>query len=141
MLDEVYGFAPFITWTDCTFGNANEMLSPVDDVQISRIGVLRTYYTRHGAGPFPTEDASLTFPEQHNGAHEFMGAFRLGNFDFDLARKAIDVCGGVDELAITHADRLPELPRRIAERLGVRLGFVSSGPRSSDVAEGADGDE
>jgi adenylosuccinate synthase len=74
-----------------------------------RIGCLRTYYTRHGVGPFPTEDNTLDLPEPHNGNDGFQGKFRVGRFDFTLAKQALSIVGGVDVLALSHLDYLPRL--------------------------------
>ena len=73
-------------------------------VDLVRLGVVRTYTTRHGAGPFVTEDAALTLPEAHNGVGEWQGAFRVGHFDAVAHRYAVEVAGGVDALAVTHLD-------------------------------------
>jgi len=100
-LDEKYGFAPHNSWTDCTFGNAEKILN---GAPMTKIGVLRAYATRHGAGPFPSEDASLNFPELHNGHGQWQGCFRLGHLDEKLARSAMVGVGGIDELAINHLD-------------------------------------
>ena len=109
MLDEKYGTAPHNTWTNTTFGNADTLLDEVGCTDRMRIGCLRTYYTRHGAGPFPTEDNSLDLPEPHNGNDGFQGKFRVGRFDWDLARKALQIVGGVDVLSLSHLDYLPRL--------------------------------
>jgi adenylosuccinate synthase len=66
LLDQNIGyFAPHVTWSKTTFANANHLLAGYQstwrlygsnlDVEAQYIGVLRTYFTRHGAGPFPTE--------------------------------------------------------------------------------------
>lgn len=105
LLDEIYGCAPYNTWTDCTFGNADKIIAAAGgDWEVERVGVLRSYATRHGAGPFPTEDPTVCHPEPHNAMHLWMGPFRQGHFDFTLAEYAIRCCGGVDSLAITHMD-------------------------------------
>ena len=52
-------------------------------------------------------------PEPHNDARGWQGGFRLGAFDAVAARYALAVAGGVDELAVTHLDRLPSLPPHI----------------------------
>jgi adenylosuccinate synthase len=72
------------------------------------LGVTRTYTTRHGAGPFPTEDRALgaVLPEPHNGVGEYQGSFRVGHLDTMLLRYAVEVSGGVDGLALTHLDAL-----------------------------------
>lgn len=119
LLDEKYGFAPYNTWTDCTFRNANKLIWEVGGADVLRVGVLRSYLTRHGPGPFPTETTEFmmsesTLKELHNGWHAYMGGFRVGYFDEMLARYAIAVSsggyigeGGVNCLAITHMDRVP----------------------------------
>jgi adenylosuccinate synthase len=99
LLDEWYGWHPYTTWSTTTFAN---VASVVPD--FLRLGVVRTYTTRHGAGPFVTLDASLDLPEAHNGAGEWQGAFRVGHFDAVAHRYAVEVAGGVDALAVTHLD-------------------------------------
>jgi adenylosuccinate synthase len=71
-----------------------------------RLGVVRTYTTRHGAGPLVTESATLTamLLDAHNGAGPWQGAFRVGHFDAVAHRYAIEVAGGIDAVAVTHAD-------------------------------------
>jgi len=127
LLDQDYGFHPYTTWTDITFGNADDLLAvqrgwdtrSEGDVfvaeflesagfkgEVRRIGVLRSYHTRHGAGPFPTEDASLDNPEPHNANGPWQHGFRQGHFDLCLARYAVAAIGGIDELHLTHLDRI-----------------------------------
>ena len=113
LLDEQFGFHPHTTWSTTTFANADRVL---DDAGWAgprrRVGVVRAYFTRHGAGPFVTEDAGLkaALPEPHNGDHGPQGPFRVGPFDAVAARYAVSVAGPVDELAVTHLDRLAALP-------------------------------
>lgn len=109
LLDEWRGFHPHTTWSTCTFEPALQLLRAHGfDGPIHRLGVLRAYATRHGEGPFPTEDPTLapSVPEPHNGAEGWQGRFRVGGFDAVLARYALACCGGVDSLALTHLDRL-----------------------------------
>lgn len=107
LLDETFGFHPHTTWSDCTFDAAERVSAAFasDDEPITRVGVLRTYHTRHGAGPFPTEREDMPLPPslEHNGTNEFQGKFRVGDFDAVLARYAVEVVGGVHALAVTHA--------------------------------------
>lgn len=109
MLDEKHGTAPHNTWTNTTFENADTLLDEIGCTDRMRIGCLRTYYTRHGVGPFPTEDNTLDLPEPHNGNDGFQGKFRVGRFDFTLAKQALSIVGGVDVLALSHLDYLPRL--------------------------------
>lgn len=113
LLDQDFGFQPYTTWTDCTFGNAYKLLKgrqlAFPQEEIERLGVLRGYMTRHGAGPFVSEhDGFQRLSEHdHNGLGHWQGAFRSGAFDSVAARYALDVIGGVDGIAMTNLDRLP----------------------------------
>ena len=66
---------------------------------------LRTYTTRHGAGPARDRGpARWPLPEPHNATGPWQGAFRVGHFDAVAHRYAVEVAGGVDALALTHLD-------------------------------------
>jgi adenylosuccinate synthase len=103
LLDEWYGWHPYTTWSTTTFANALSLAGTHD---VLRLGVVRTYTTRHGAGPLVTAHP-LPIPEAHNGTGQFQGEFRVGHFDAVAHRYAVEVCGGVDALAVTHLDRVP----------------------------------
>jgi adenylosuccinate synthase len=108
LLDEKHGFAPHTTWSNCTFDNAFTLLHEAKvEPLVKRVGVLRSYATRHGAGPFPTESSDLNhlIADDHNQANRWQGALRAGHFDLPLARYAVQACSGVDELAITYMDK------------------------------------
>lgn len=111
-LDETHGFQPHTTWSDCTFRHAEALAAEIGG-HVTKLGVLRCFATRHGAGPLPTEDPDP--PEmwrlgEHNGAGPWQGAFRYGFFDAVLARQAIQLIGGIDALALTCVDRWDEQP-------------------------------
>ncbi|MFD0361160.1 adenylosuccinate synthetase [Nocardia sp. GCM10030253] len=103
LLDEWRGFHPHTTWSTVEPRNARAMLAGIG-AEGYVLGVTRTYMTRHGAGPLPTEDRTLAIPESHNATGPYQGPFRLGHFDPILLRYAIAVSGGVDGLAVTHLD-------------------------------------
>lgn len=116
LLDEKHGFQPHTTWTDITFANAYSVIEEAEYAgEIKKVGVLRAYFTRHGAGPFPSEDNSLLkwdcVQEEHNKAEFYTGAFRVGNFDIPLVAYALHCIGGVNMLAINHLD--------VADKLGI----------------------
>ena len=109
LLDRDHGFFPHVTPSRTTFVNAQTLLAEASWTgTLTRVGVLRAYATRHGQGPFVTEDAELTAatPDLHNAAHGFQGAFRVGWLDVVAARHALRAVGDVDRLAITNLDRL-----------------------------------
>jgi adenylosuccinate synthase len=72
----------------------------------------RTRTTRHGPGPFVTEDPALVaaIPDAHNATNPWQRAFRVGHFDLVATRYALEVSGPVDGLAVTNLDRLAALP-------------------------------
>jgi adenylosuccinate synthase len=105
LLDEWRGFHPYTTWSTTTFENAETLLRESDnDTKVTRLGVTRTYQTRHGPGPFPTEDPTLDLPEPHNANGRWQGPFRTGHLDAVALAYAAEVAGGVDAVALTHLD-------------------------------------
>ncbi len=114
LLDEWYGFHPYTTWSTTTFKNADALLQEHHyDGEVVRLGLVRAYATRHGPGPFVTEDDALKsiLPEAHNVPNAWQLAMRVGHFDAVATRYALALTGPIDALAITHVDRL----RHIAE--------------------------
>ena len=93
LLDEWRAFHPYATWSTTTFANAHALLAEagVAAGEARRVGVLRVYTTRHGAGPLPAEDDALTaaLPEAHNGTGAWQGGFRAGHLDLVLHRYAL----------------------------------------------------
>jgi adenylosuccinate synthase len=113
MLDVDFGTYPYVTSSNASAGGActGSGLSPrrIDRV----VGVVKTYTTRVGAGPFPTElrDATGDLLRQRGG--EFGATTgrprRCGWFDAVAARYAARV-NGVDDWALTKLDVLDTLP-------------------------------
>ncbi len=112
LLDRERGFWPHVTKTRTTFQNALDLTARWNRPDPIRVGVIRAYHTRHGAGPFPTEDESLTvqIQDHHNGTNHWQGGFRVGWFDGVMARYALDIVEGVDRLVVTNLDRLFGFP-------------------------------
>lgn len=106
LLDEYRGFHPHTTWSTIS--------TQAVDIAAQRFGVtapvehygaLRSYLTRHGAGPFPTHDTALdVLPEPHNNATGWQGSFRRGHPDAILLRYALDVVGPLAGLLVSHMD-------------------------------------
>jgi adenylosuccinate synthase len=103
LLDEWRGWHPYTTWSTTTSANAQTLLAEQDE-QGYVLGVTRSYMTRHGAGPFVTEDPALDFAEPRNTAGQWQGAFRLGHPDALALDYAVQASGGIDGLAVTHLD-------------------------------------
>jgi adenylosuccinate synthase len=150
LLDRDYGFFPYVTPSRTTFANAAQFLGEyAPEARVVRVGLLRAYATRHGAGPLLTEDAALgaQIPDLHNGTHPWQGAFRLGWFDLPAARYALRVAartGPVDALVVTNADRMVKLDRA---RAAVAYSLPGAGetirdfPSSSSKVPAADDPE
>jgi adenylosuccinate synthase len=103
-LDENFGFQPHTTWSTTTPANARALLREAGVTDVRTIGCLRTYATRHGAGPLPGEGMLPgAAPEPHNDSGSFAGAFRTGAHDPRLVRAAIDLALP-DVLAVSHLD-------------------------------------
>jgi adenylosuccinate synthase len=103
LLDEWHGFHPYTTWSTTTFANAETLLAE-EGMAATRLGVIRCFMTRHGPGPFVTEDPGLDLADPHNGHNAWQGAFRVGHLDAVALRYAVEVTGAVDALALTHLD-------------------------------------
>ena len=117
LLDEEWGFHPHTTWSNTTSANALRLVEECGaSVSTTVLGLTRAYQTRHGAGPFPTEDASLTrvLAEPDNPANPWQGAFRAGWLDLSLLAYAIRVDERIDGLVMTCLDRLEAVPDRTA---------------------------
>ena len=79
---------------------------------IVNLGVFRAYAIRHGAGPMPTADSTMTeslLPGSSKEENRWQGKVRVGPLDMVLLRYAIEVCGGpnaFDGLAVTWFDQI-----------------------------------
>lgn len=108
LLDRTRGTVPHVTKSDTSAKNALDLLAEAGDVRVTKLGILRAYGHRHGAGPFPTEDESLRgrFDDPLNKTNPWQGAFRIGWLDLASIRDGIAVNNGVDGLALTCLDQL-----------------------------------
>lgn len=119
LLDQWNGFHPHTTWSTTTDHNAHILLEEagVSPDLVEVVGVTRSYGTRHGAGPFPTELKSgkdyeyLMSQEKHNKAERFQGSWRVGAFDLPLLEYAISCMDRKpDYLAMTFLDLEKDVP-------------------------------
>jgi len=146
LLSLYYGTYPYVTSKDTTASSfaADVGIGPtkVDEV----IVVFKSFPTRVGAGPFPTE-MSLEEAEKL-GIVEYGTVTgrrrRVGYFDFELARKACRLNGatqialtGLDKYdkecyGVTEYDKLSEKAKefinKIEEETGVPVTIISTGP-------------
>jgi adenylosuccinate synthase len=107
LLDEWRGFHPHTTWSSINTAVADGVAARFGiEAPIEHYGVMRTYLTRHGAGPLPTHDKSLDglLPEPHNSGDGWQGTFRRGHPDAVLLRYALEAAGRLSGLFISHLD-------------------------------------
>lgn len=101
LLDERFGWFPHVTYGDMTADKAREVAG---GNRIDVMGVTRTYQTRHGAGPMPTE-GTFSAHETDNVTNEWAGEFRTGLLDMP---RLANMASMVDEMAVSHMDRSPD---------------------------------
>lgn len=112
MLDVDHGTYPYVTSSSTTIGSAlcgTGVYVPLD----VRIGVVKAYTTRVGAGPFPTELAPPLADHLRRVGHEYGATTgrprRLGWLDLFLCQRAC-VINGFNYLVLTKLDCLTGLP-------------------------------
>ena len=93
-LDELYGDFPHVTRGRTGAIRAVEIATTVGISELEVLYVSRAYVTRHGAGPFPTEDAAMAYPDDTNITNAHQGPLRFGHLDIDATRALIarDLC-------------------------------------------------
>lgn len=132
LLDEWRGFHPHTTWSSSNTGMVEGVAARFGiTVPIEHYGVIRTYLTRHGAGPMPTHDKSLDglLPEPHNSGEGWQGVFRRGHPDSVLLRYALEATGRLSGLLISHLDVFQRgLPLKWCERYSIEPRLVQ-GPQ------------
>ena len=107
LLDKDRGFLPHVSATDTTTQLAEDFLKRIEyDGDILRIGITRSYATRHGNGPLPTEVEGIVLKGEDNTHNEWQKGFRVGKLDYDLLRYALSFTK-IDELFVTCLDNDP----------------------------------
>ena len=113
LLDEWYGFHPYTTWSTTTLVNADQLLREGRrQGECTRVGLMRGYMTRHGAGPLVTESAEIAarLPDVANVLGPWQGGWRVGWLDLVALRYAQSLVGPLDGLVVSCLDRLATLP-------------------------------
>jgi adenylosuccinate synthase len=103
LLDENVGFFPHVTRATVTSHNAEQLLKSMNVDEYETVGIIRTYMTRHGAGPFATEFVMNIDDGDHNGVGRYQGEFRRGYLDVSAIDYAL-FYQPVDKMVITHTD-------------------------------------
>ena len=109
LLDIDHGTYPFVTSSNTVAGQAaaGSGVSPRDIGTV--LGIVKSYTTRVGEGPFPTELKDATGEKLGERGHEFGTVTgrkrRCGWFDAVLVRQTV-ITGGVDGICLTKLDVL-----------------------------------
>ena len=109
LLDIDHGTYPFVTSSNTVAGQAaaGAGVGPRDIGTV--LGIVKSYTTRVGEGPFPTELKDATGEKLGERGHEFGTVTgrkrRCGWFDAVLVRQTC-ITGGVDGIALTKLDVL-----------------------------------
>jgi adenylosuccinate synthase len=138
LLDECLGTQPHTTWGRTTFANAMQI---ANEHEMVRVGVMRPYLTRHGAGPFEEDEAMTKYVlahGEHNEANEWQGPFRCGELPLRTLKYVADAIGSLDVLAVSCLDHIPpgnDVDTYIenwATIFGTKTVLESRGPTASD---------
>lgn len=143
LLDEDHKFFPHVTRSKTGLRNVVDLAKEAEIEALDVTYVTRTYMTRHGAGPFPSEDAALSYRDDTNVPHDFQGTLRFGNLDIDLLSEAIRTDLGEAKdmqvnvgLAVTHMDQVSNggaIVKALVEELSPSRLYWSHGPKRSDI--------
>lgn len=120
MLDQDHYFFPHVTRAKTGIVNALGMAIGAKAEQVTAVYVTRPYLTRHGAGPLPGEDPSLTYADDTNVSNPFQGPLRFAPLDCDrLTESVLRDVGGAKAaypgelmpdiklaIALTHCDQV-----------------------------------
>ncbi len=131
LLDVEYGTYPFVTSSYPTSGGAC-VGSGVPPTKIDKVvGVLKSYCTRVGAGPFPTEDLGERGKMLSERGNEFGATTgrprRCGWLDFVALKYAARV-NGITSIVVTKLDVLDEL-----HEIPVCVAYEYNGERLSEL--------
>jgi hypothetical protein len=100
------------------------------------IGVLRTYMTRHGVGPF-NGGLEKILVDKNNPHNDWQDSMRFGLLDFNLLRYALKYDGNINSLALTHIDEIGKIYQPgefpdVEKELGLKIKVKSFGPKSNE---------
>lgn len=91
MLDRYSRFFPHVTNSNTGLDNVIPIAIECGITDLDVHYVTRTYATRHGAGPFPTENSDISFPDETNFTNEHQDNLRFGLLSLDLLQEFISI--------------------------------------------------
>lgn len=143
LLDEEHAFFPHVTRSKTGLRNVVTLAKEAGVEQLDVTYVTRAYMTRHGAGPFPTEDRSLSYADDTNVPHDFQGRLRFGRLDIDQLAASIKTdlqeANGMritHNIAVTHLDQAAHggaVVKAVIDAVQPARLYQSHGPMRTDV--------
>lgn len=120
LLDKHYGFPPNTTLLDVSTDS-------VADAE-AKIGIIRSVYTRHGRGIFPTESCYLNsiLSDRSQECGKYSGRIRFGYFDCIMYRYALKL-SGVKEVFVSCMDYLTNM-----NKIKICTGYIYQGNTDAD---------
>lgn len=111
LLDEMWGFHPHTTWAQTEPSAVVDWLQEIGHRPYV-LGLTRSYMTRHGAGPLPSQEAfelsESSLPADDNSWGRWQGGFRVAALDLPLLHYSLKILrtAGIipDGLSISHLD-------------------------------------
>lgn len=115
LLDEMWGFHPHTTWAQTEPSRLVGWLEELGHRPYV-LGLTRSYMTRHGAGPLPSQDVvpltEAELPADDNSWGRWQGGFRVAALDVPLLHYSLKILrtAGIipDGLSISHLDAFEE---------------------------------
>lgn len=108
LLDKDYGIAPNTTMLKTTNEPALDLAYLKDD--ITKIGLMAPFTSRHGPGAIPTESDELNIMDKNQQGSYWNGSPRYGWFDVVMFQYSQSV-NDVDEIFLSQLDRLSGLDK------------------------------
>lgn len=123
-------FFPHVTRSNTGIRNARVLCQQGGMDEIEAYYVSRTYLTRHGHGPLPGEDSSMSFADDTNIAHPWQGKIRFAPLDISALenRCSADFADVGYKLVMTHFDQL-------RPPVGTSVDLWSDGPTREHIHE------
>lgn len=100
-------FFPHVTHSHTGMKNVETLCAQAGITAKEIYYVSRTYLTRHGAGPLPGEDSTLSYADDTNRANPFQGSLRFAPLDTALLHSRCRTDAGRNNyaLVLTHCDQ------------------------------------
>lgn len=135
LLDQGHHWFPHVTRANTGRRNAVEIATQLG-LDYELIYVTRTYMTRHGNGPFPSEDQTLQYEDLTNQPNEWQGQLRFGTLSVPLLAGTVHADAGAHPdvcLALNHLDQCYLDPTTLERAVGYPVRYISHGPDRNDI--------